>query len=258
MRRLPSLVYIAILILVGFPGNLSVLVVFLKHYKRSTYRTFIVALATVDTVACSVCMPFEIIETRFQYTFHAVEVCKLFRTVGVIVSLTSIFTLVGLSADRYRHMCQPLKIQMSVKVSKIVCFASVPLAICFAWPHFLLSGIRHVNLLNNITGMDCSLSDEYKSTKYSFYHNTVLFAIFIISICSLIAMYILIGRKIFQHVRFRETFRPTFSSTTSNKTSSIFHTGSIEEARSPEPISPPQQPTFTSITHKRNANLPCD
>ena len=255
MRRLPSLIYIAILILVGFPGNLSVLVVFLKHYKRSTYRTFIVALASVDTVACSVCMPFEIIETRFQYTFHVVEMCKIFRTVAVVISLTSIFILVGLSADRYRRLCRPLKIQMSVKVSKLVCFASVPLAVSLAWSHFLLSGIRHVNLRNNITGVDCSLSDEYKSTKYSFYHNAVLFAIFIISICSLIAMYILIGRKIFQHVRIRETFRPTFSSTTRNKTSSIFHAESIEEAKSPEPTSPSQQPTFTSIAHKRNSTL---
>ena len=232
MRRLPSLIYMAVLAMVGLPGNLSVLIVFLKHYKESTYRTFIVALASVDLVACAVCMPFEIIETIFQYTFYAVGICKVFRTLNIIVSVSSIFILMGLSVDRFRHVCQPLKIQMSVKVSRIVCIASIALAVFVAWPQFFLSGIRHVRLRDNITGIDCSLSDEYKSTKYPFYHNAVMFLIFIVCIVSLIIMYALIGRKIFQHSRFRKTFRPSFisSSSTSNKTSSTSFSGSSKQS----------------------------
>lgn len=220
-RRLAPMIYLGILIVIGVPGNLTVLFVYLLKFDSSTYRTFIVALALIDLVGSVVCMPFEIIEMNFQYTFYAVGACKFFRFNNTFVALTSIFVLLALSADRYRRVCRPLKPQMTVFVARVLCGVAALLAILFSWPIFFLLGTRHVSLPNNVTGYDCSTSDEYKKTIYPLVHSALLFLTFVVSIVSLISIYSLIGRKIFKHVQFRNTFRTTKSSSiSSGKTSS--------------------------------------
>ena len=235
MRELPALLYMAILLSIGVPGNISIIVIFLTHYKRSIYRKFVVALAVVDTVACSACLPFEIIDIRFPYTFYAAEICKIFKTLSCTVFLTSCFLIVGLSIDRYRHVCQPFKIQMSEKISTIICVSSCILALMLAWPYYILSGIRKVDLMNNITGSDCfRIADEYKSTDYPFYHNAVLIFIFITAAISMIIMYSLIGRAIYKQEQFRKKFRPesTDNNTVSKDMPTCTESTSISERHS--------------------------
>lgn len=222
-RRLAPMIYLGILIVIGVPGNLTVLFVYLLKFDSSTYRTFIVALALIDLVGSAVCMPFEIIEMNFQYTFYAVGACKFFRFNNTFVALTSIFVLLALSVDRYRRVCRPLKPQMNVFMARVLCGVAALLAILFSWPIFFLLGTRHASLPNNVTGFDCSTSDEYKKTIYPLVHTAILFLTFVISIVTLIIIYSLIGRKIFKHVQFRNTFRTTKSSSissSSGKTSS--------------------------------------
>lgn len=220
-RRLAPMIYLGILIVIGVPGNLTVLFVYLLKFDSSTYRTFIVALALIDLVGSAVCMPFEIIEMNFQYTFYAVGACKFFRFNNTFVALMSIFVLLALSADRYRRVCRPLKPQMSMFMARVLCGVAALLAILFSWPILFLLGTRHVSLPNNVTGYDCSTSDKYKKTFYPLVHAAILFLTFVVSIVSLIVIYSLIGRKIFKHVQFRNTFRTTKSSSiSSGKTSS--------------------------------------
>ena len=213
----------AILIIIGLPGNLSVFVVFLRHYKQSTYRTFILALAFVDIVACSVCIPFDIIKTTLHYIFYVSQICKIFKGLASTVYLTSVFVIIGLSVDRYRHVCQLFKTQMSVKISRIICASSIILTLAFSWLSFYLSGIRYVHLKNNITGGDCFMIDEnFKSTNYQVYHNAVHFSIFIVAIVSMIIMYILIGHTVYKQAKFRMKFHPTYkcNDTSTNDNSS--------------------------------------
>ena len=209
MWRLPALIYMAVLITIGLPGNIGVFVVFFRHYKQNTYRTFVLALAFVDIVACSVCIPFDIIETTLHYIFYVSEICKIFKGIASTVYFTSVFIIIGLSVDRYRHVCHPFKTQISVKISKIICASSIIVAPIFTWPSFFLSGIRHVDLKNNITGRDCfMINDDVKSTTFQFYNNTVKFSMFLISMVSIIIMYILIGHTVYKQAHFRKKFRP--------------------------------------------------
>ena len=169
------------------------------------------ALAFVDIMACSVCMPFDIIETTLHYIFYVSEICKIFKGIVNTVYLTSVFIIIGLSVDRYRHVCHPFKTQISVKICRIICASSIILALVFSWPSFYLSGIRHVNLTNNITGFDCSMIDDaFKSTNYQAYQNAVHFSIFILTIVSMIIMYILIGHTVYKQAQFRKKFCPTY------------------------------------------------
>ncbi|XP_061173466.1 cholecystokinin receptor-like [Saccostrea echinata] len=267
-RRLAPMIYLGILMLLGVPGNLTVLFVYLFKFDSSTHRTFILALAIIDLVGSAVCMPFEIIEMNFQYTFYAVEACKFFRFNNTFVALTSIFVMIGLSVDRYRRVCKPLKTQLTVFMAKVVCGIAVFLSILFSWPILFLLGTRHVQLPYNITGYDCSTDDAYRKTIYPVAHNGILFLIFVFAIVFLIVIYILIGRKIFKHIRFRNTFKSSKSSSiSSRKTSSTKDHSNGQEAVilvnvnnkiSPREEPKPSKENGRNSTRKRNETTPED
>ncbi|XP_062620828.1 cholecystokinin receptor-like [Saccostrea cucullata] len=219
-RRLAPMIYLGILMLLGVPGNLTVLFVYLFKFGSSTHRTFIVALAIIDLVGSAVCMPFEIIEMNFQYTFYAVGACKFFRFNNTVVALTSIFYIIGLSFDRYRRVCRPLKTQMTVLKAKIFCFVAVIIAILFSSPVFFVIGTRRVQLPYNVTGYDCSTDDKFKNTIYPVVLNGTLFLFFVFAIIFLSVIYILIGKKIFKHITFHTSVAYTNSSSISSKKTS--------------------------------------
>jgi hypothetical protein len=60
-KRIPAVTYLGILILFGFPGNISILITYGRFYRRTTHGVFILALATIDMASCVISMPFEIV-----------------------------------------------------------------------------------------------------------------------------------------------------------------------------------------------------
>lgn len=216
-RRLIPVIYLGLLMLIGIPGNLIVLIVYPSRFPKTKHRMFITGLAVADILVCVVTLPFEITEMRFQYTFFNSLCCKVFRACNNLFALSSIFILMGLSGDRYRRVCTPLKVQMTSRHATIYIIFCVVLAVIFSWPNFFISGIRLVNLGNNVTGYDCSLSDQFAKTKYPTLYGGTLYLVFIICMISLIVLYSLIGRQILKHFQFRRRFT---SSSTSKSTAS--------------------------------------
>lgn len=220
-RRLIPVIYLGLLMLIGIPGNLIVLIVYRSRYPKSTTRMFITGLAMADILVCVVTLPFEITEMRLQYTFYNSWCCKFFRACNTLFALSSIFILMGLSGDRYRRVCTPLKLQMTSRHATIYIIFCVVLAVIFSWPNFFISGIRLVNLGNNVTGYDCSFSDQFAKTKYPTLYGATLFLVFIICMISLIVLYSLIGRQILKHFQFRRRFSKSSTSKSTSSTTPV-------------------------------------
>lgn len=220
-RRLIPVIYLGLLMLIGIPGNLIVLIVYRSRYPKSTTRMFITGLAMADILVCVVTLPFEITEMRLQYTFYNSWCCKFFRACNTLFALSSIFILMGLSGDRYRRVCTPLKLQMTSRHATIYIIFCVVLAVIFSWPNFFISGIRLVNLGNNVTGYDCSFSDQFAKTKYPTLYGATLFLVFIICMISLIVLYSLIGRQILKHFQFRRRFSRSSASKSTSSTNPV-------------------------------------
>lgn len=220
-RRLIPVIYLGLLMLIGIPGNLIVLIVYRSRYPKSTNRMFITGLAMADILVCVVTLPFEITEMRLQYTFYNSWCCKFFRACNTLFALSSIFILMGLSGDRYRRVCTPLKLQMTSRHATIYIIFCVVLAVIFSWPNFFISGIRLVNLGNNVTGYDCSFSDQFAKTKYPTLYGATLFLVFIICMISLIVLYSLIGRQILKHFQFRRRFSKSSTSKSTSSTTPV-------------------------------------
>lgn len=234
-RRLIPVIYLGLLMLIGIPGNLIVLIVYPSRFPKTTHRMFITGLAVADILVCVVTLPFEITEMRLQYTFYNSWCCKFFRACNTLFALSSIFILMGLSGDRFRRVCTPLKVQMTSRHATIYIMFCVVLAVIFSWPNFFISGIRLVNLGNNVTGYDCSLSDQFAKTKYPTLYGGTLFLVFIICMISLIVLYSLIGRQILKHFQFRRRFsrsstsKSTSSTPVSNDSRKLMSTNKAEQ-----------------------------
>ncbi|XP_033753362.1 tyramine receptor 1-like [Pecten maximus] len=266
-RRLAPVIYLVVLMVIGIPGNLLVLVVYSRSFSRTTHRTFILVLAAVDFGVCVVSLPFEIIEMRFQYTFYNVIACKLFRANNNFLSLGSIFTIFCMSIDRYRRVCRPLRQQMTPRVSLFYCLGALIVALIFSGPNLAISGIRIVTFKQNanVTGSDCSLSDQFAKTIYPIVYGGVLFIIFLIVIVFLIVVYSLIARKIYKHSKFREGFQTSSYSSSLTQTSSISKSGSkksenngnevgLEQVNLAMTVSPEKQEEIHSDTKLNSSN----
>ena len=216
-RRLAVLIYLCVLCAVGTVGNSMVIIIYPLRFPRTTHRTFIAGIAVVDLIVCVLTIPFEIVEIRHQYTFYNEAACKIFRSFGVWLSLVSMFLLMGMSYEKFRRICKPFQKQMTVRSCRVYIMCVMAILLVLVWPSMLQSGIRLVNLGNNITGHDCSLSDKYADTLLPTISEGSLLLVTIICIITLIVLYSLIGRTIFVHNRFRKQFRVTRQETVTER-----------------------------------------
>lgn len=201
-RRWGTLLYMGVLITIGIPGNILVLIVYLRKFSPSTHKTFILGLAWVDLIGCSISMPFEIIEMNFQYNFYAEDICRFFRFFNATILIAAGIIIIVLSFDRYRRVCLPLGNQMTNLIAKLVCTLAIFLSAGLSWPLLLFYGIKSVPLECYHPVADCNVKDTYQHSKEIFVYNTTMVIFTLACIISLIIMYVFIGRKVMWHKRF--------------------------------------------------------
>ncbi|XP_033751979.1 type-1B angiotensin II receptor-like [Pecten maximus] len=205
-RRLAPVIYLAVLMALGIPGNLLVLVVYLRDFTRSTHRTFILVLAALDLSVSIIALPFEITEMRFQYMFYAAIACKLFRANNIFLTCASIFTILCMSIERHRRICHPLRSQMTTRMCRLSCLCIIAFSLILSSANFITTGIRHVRLGDNLTGSDCSLDDSFVHSDFPLALDACLFLIVIGVFASLVILYSLIAKQIYKQNKFRSKF----------------------------------------------------
>ncbi|XP_050403605.1 cholecystokinin receptor [Patella vulgata] len=206
LEQWPVISYIGILMIVGLVGNLLVLYVHLFKFKRSSTRTFVVSLACFDVLSCAIAMPGEILDIRFGFDYPSAVCCKLLRSITSFCSISSGFTLMAVSYDRYRRICNPLKRQMGHKKASMMVFVASAASLFISWPLALLSGYKTVETNNpNITGIECSVSDNYRKSKFPLIYTICLFLAFMSAFVVMTVFYSLIGRQVTKQSAFRKS-----------------------------------------------------
>ena len=163
----PSMVYVAVLMAVGVPGNGLVVFVYGVQFRVATQNFLIVCLALFDLVIGLIAMPTEIADLRFHLTFSSEFACRLLRFLTLFCALTSNCILVVIAVDRYRRVCHPLRRQMTVRDARLGAGLSVLLSLVLAWPLFVITGLRTAATSRaGLVGKDCSFSDEFNDTAY--------------------------------------------------------------------------------------------
>ncbi|XP_052069007.1 bombesin receptor subtype-3-like [Mytilus californianus] len=200
-QRLPTVIYLSILVTVGILGNSIILLVYGCRYKPTNFRCYILCLAVLDLTACCISIPSEIVDNAFPYMYYSEGFCKFSRFTGDVAKLGSAFVLTVMAAGRYRRICFPFSEEMSLKMAKMCCFFAISFSILLSWPTAIIQGQKVKKFPGNVTGYDCSTDDDVRNTKYPFIQATLLFVIFVLIFGILIYLYAKIIWELRDHFR---------------------------------------------------------
>ena len=230
-QRLPLMLIVGILAFIGLVSNCHVLYVFVTKMRRSTYRVFVLSLAVIDLLGCTISMPFQIVDESHPYTFAYPVACKLFRFVDTNLAIASALMLVVIAAERYRKICTPRNPQVTelraIHLSLIMFFVSSVITS----PALIVYGQQTIQFEEfNITGSECSWDDYISNSFYGYlYYGLELLCIVICMIC-ITVLYSMVGAAIRKHRKsFGISLAARFDPTHSNSTKIVHRTSDGDE-----------------------------
>jgi hypothetical protein len=90
------------------------------------------------------------------------------------------------------------------------------LSVGFAWPNIFLQGIQRNQNGDHII-YQCSVAEEYVTKSHALVYFKMILVVSIVNIVTIIVLYVFIGRKVIQHMRYRKRFRYASTNTKSLK-----------------------------------------
>uniref|UniRef100_A0A0L8HM64 G-protein coupled receptors family 1 profile domain-containing protein n=1 Tax=Octopus bimaculoides TaxID=37653 RepID=A0A0L8HM64_OCTBM len=118
----PLVIVLSFMIPTGIFGNVFVIYIYASYTKKSNIERFLVALAAFNLVGCTVGMPLGMIDLRLTTSYPSIHICKLYKLVIIYCFMTTSFTLLTISVERYYKKCRSLKRQLSEWDCKALCF----------------------------------------------------------------------------------------------------------------------------------------
>ncbi|KAK3095062.1 hypothetical protein FSP39_009819 [Pinctada imbricata] len=189
-------IFLATLCVLGTIGNLHVLVVYQKQYKISNFKLFIIVLALNDLLTCILSIPFEIVRTRYKFTFQVDVFCKISRFFVYIFSNTCGLILSFIAVERCRKICAPFRRQLSHRMVTIAVVCLFVFSALLSVPTLLYCKILDKPLPDhgNYTGSHCACE---KNLLYTV-HQGIILGISTIALIVVLVSYILTARVVFK------------------------------------------------------------
>ena len=190
MTVLPVTVYIGVEAVIGFFGNILILLVYSQYYDKSNFRIFVLFMAKVDLTSCMTTLPLEMFSQINWYTYHYGWMCSVKTFFNVYTAWGSASILILLAYDRNRKICRPLGEQILPPKAMKMCIGAVILSLCIAAPVLPLWGkqtyVLEANGMN-LTVSVCEKSNEFKDTIYPFAY---ILSVYVIpmALCVLVLM----------------------------------------------------------------------
>ncbi|KAK3086992.1 hypothetical protein FSP39_000106 [Pinctada imbricata] len=168
--------------------------------KTSPHILFIVVLAIFDLFTCAVAMPLELVDLVRFYTYESTELCKITRLCTHFGPIASTFTLLVIAVDRYRMVCEPLKLQISSKLSKILLLLAAVFGIVVSVPASVFYQVVEANLTepSGLSAYDCTTIRDEEYTVAITVYNINFFFLLSGSIVVLFVLYLLVARELFK------------------------------------------------------------
>jgi neuropeptide Y receptor len=125
LQVLASICYIISMIL-SIGGNILVLLVIFGHQRMKTVTSiFIINLAISDLIFALLCIPSTYVTAYLiQYWPFSAFACVFFNYMQTVSVTLTVYTLIWITFDKYWAFVRPLKLRMSIKVSKYLILVS--------------------------------------------------------------------------------------------------------------------------------------
>lgn len=209
-RNYGGITLLILVSVVGLLGNVHVLYIYSKQYKKSNYRIYVLFLSILDVINCTIVAPLVVVYLFFPLTFPSEAFCKMFRSILYFMAITSTLSLVSIAIDRFRKICHPFKEQFTTGHVKLLCLGSLVVGMLLSWPAPILWGLSTVESgIPGVTGKRCYTDDKFKNSSINFQvmYNACLIIFYFLVSGTLIIIYIHIGRNISINNKFRDTQR---------------------------------------------------
>jgi hypothetical protein len=138
-KDIPVVTILGVICILGIVGNSHAFVVFHQRYPVSSVTTLIKWMVLADLITCVVCIPLEMVQIRYTYTYLSRALCKITRFLTHFATLTAGILLLSIAVERRQKICAPLQWQLSLHRSKCLgvfvtifsIFVSIPAAIYY-------------------------------------------------------------------------------------------------------------------------------
>ena len=138
-KDIPVVTILGVICILGIFGNSHAFVVFHQRYPVSSVTTLIKWMVLADLITCVVCIPLEMVQIRYTYTYPSRALCKITRFLTHFSTLTAGILLLSIAVERRQKICAPLQWQLSLHRSKCLgvfvtifsIFVSIPAAIYY-------------------------------------------------------------------------------------------------------------------------------
>ena len=165
-KDIVSVVILILLSFIGIVGNVHTLLVYSMSPVMATLtvRIFILWLSATDLIACMACIPFEIFDIRFDYTFSSGGACKFFRFLNHAVALSSGGLLTAIAIERYKisNRIQTQQSRIPFVALHIASLVVVAISIAMSTPAFVIYGLKIKETgISGLNGTDCAALSEY-------------------------------------------------------------------------------------------------
>ena len=198
-KHIGVLIFCVAVMVVGILGNLLVLIIYKVKFKRTSARTYILALAGADLSVCIIGMPYHVLDLTMLLVYRYTYVCKVLSFLIGACTNSSIFILLVVGLDRYMKVCRPLKKQIVDFGDRRACLIAVVAAIVLSIPNAILYGHSTVSTeIKGVTGVECFIDDNFVGESFTISYMGLIILVFIMSLLYLMVIYGFICAKIYQ------------------------------------------------------------
>lgn len=232
---MPVTVFIGIEAVIGFVGNVLIILVYSRHYETSNFRYFVLSMAVIDLTSCFTTLPGEMFSQMNWYTYQYTWICKVKSYFNVFTAWGSASILLLLGFDRYRKICRPLQWQIQPAMARRLCILSFVLSSLMAVPILMLWGTQsylyqYEGVVLNVS--ICEKSETYANDIYPLIYIGSVYVIPLgIMVCVVSTLNVLTARKLFGRQRpflKNHTFNTKSPSTTTLTKAMVSDTSSLD------------------------------
>ncbi|XP_061196285.1 trace amine-associated receptor 3-like [Saccostrea echinata] len=223
-RNWSGVIFLAILLVIGVFGNVTVLLTYGLKFKRGTnYRFYVLFLALLDTGNCIIGIPWCLVYMLRPLTFPSDVFCRGGLFVSFVLSVTGAGGLVLIAFDRYRKICCPLKKQINIKNAKRSVVVIIVISILSTWFTPFLYELNKLPLSSSgEKGYKCYLATNPIANFLSKGFYIILAMMFLTISATLTILYYFIMRKVQTHSKsFNQKSKSNNNDTFGRRTSNL-------------------------------------
>ncbi|XP_076437008.1 D(2) dopamine receptor A-like [Babylonia areolata] len=210
-QRMPVVVYLSVVSVLGVTGNIVVMWVFSLDSRVTSYRIFVLCMGVQDFLTSSLGLPLQLLSIRHAYNTYSTLFCRAMFALTTLPTQASSAILVAVALDRLHRVCWPHVRHLTPREALRVCVLLTVFVWCVFAAFIPLYGIN--NYPSAVPGLDvkmCWIYDDFVSTQYVTVYSIVVEIIFYLSMFLMTGAYFMIGVKIWrQFLRKRKIIAET-------------------------------------------------